>query len=161
MPGTERPNLAQLWLGRGEPARSGTVKKLWRWLADPARADAERAHFANCAWPASHPDQTQAAADRGTVTEWLPIIAELIDHQPGAGGRGRHAAMRSSLRKAACADCSPGQGGSGRPPAVTLALAVLHGLLFDLLTTGDQARIERAFDLFGTVLDAIAAEPDP
>jgi len=42
-----------------------------------------------------------------------------------------------------------------------LVLAVLHGLLFDLLTTGDHARVQLAFDLFGTVLDALTEQPDP
>jgi hypothetical protein len=40
-----------------------------------------------------------------------------------------------------------------------LALAVLHGLLLDLLATGDRARVQHAFDLFGTALDAIVESP--
>jgi hypothetical protein len=42
-----------------------------------------------------------------------------------------------------------------------LVLAVLRGLLLDLLAAGDHARVQRAFDMFASVLEAISdAAPD-
>jgi AcrR family transcriptional regulator len=38
--------------------------------------------------------------------------------------------------------------GPGSPPAATLELAVLRGLLLDLLTTGERDRVEEALALF-------------
>ena len=38
--------------------------------------------------------------------------------------------------------------GSANPEAATLELAVLRGLLLDLLTTGERGRVEGALDLF-------------
>jgi AcrR family transcriptional regulator len=38
--------------------------------------------------------------------------------------------------------------GSGNPDAATLELAVLRGLLLDLLTTGERDRVERALALY-------------
>jgi hypothetical protein len=161
MPGAERASLAELWLSEGELARSGTIEKLWQWLADPVHANAERAFFASHSRPPSHQGEPQACLGRESVTEWLPVMVCLLDHQPSIGSQGRHAAVRPSRSKAASSDELHEEDGRGSQTAATLVLAVLHGLLFDLLTTGDDARVQLAFGLFGTVLDALTEQPDP
>jgi hypothetical protein len=157
----ERVNLAERWLSEGEPARSGTIEALWQWLASPAQADTERTLFASCGRSPDHQGGPEAGLGRESIAEWLPVMVCLLDHQSTTGGRGRHAAVRRSRSKVAGSDGSPEQNGGGRQVSATLVLAVLHGLLFDLLTTGDHMRVQLAFDLFGRVLDALTEQIDP
>lgn len=160
MSGTEPVSLAQLWLSTGELPRSGSVKQLWQWLADPAQTDVERVFLASRSRSLSRRGRPKAVPGPDSVAEWLPLIACLLDQQPKVGSRGRHAAVSHGRGKAASNDELHAAGCSGRH-AATLVLAVLHGLLLDLLTTGDHTRVQHAFDLFGTVLDAITGTPDP
>jgi hypothetical protein len=104
---------------------------------------------------------TQAGLGPESIAEWLPVMVYLLDHQSGTGSRGRHAAVRRSRSKVASSDRSPEENGGGSQAPATLVLAVLHGLLFDLLTTGDHVRVQLAFDLFGRVLDALTEQTDP
>lgn len=161
MSGTEPVSLAKLWLSAGELPRSGSVKQLWQWLADPAQTDVERVFLGSRSQSLSRRGGPEAVPGPDSVAEWLPLIACLLDQQPKAGSRGRHAAVSHDRRKAANNDELHEAGCCGRHAAATLVLAVLHGLLLDLLTTGDHTRVQQAFDLFGTVLDAITGTPDP
>lgn len=161
MSGTEPVSLAKLWLSAGEPPRSGSIKQLWQWLADPAQTDVERVFLGSCSQSLSRRGGPEAVPGPDSVAEWLPLIACLLDQQPKVGSRGRHAAVSHSRRKATSNNELHEGGCSGRHAAATLVLAVLHGLLLDLLTTGDHRRVQQAFDLFGTVLDAITGTPDP
>jgi hypothetical protein len=151
MTGTEPVSLAKLWLTAGELPRSGSIEQLWQWLADPAQTDVERVFLGSRSQSLSRRGGPEAIPGPDSVAEWLQIIACLLDRQPKAGSRGRHAAVSHGRRKAGC---------SGSHAAATLVLAVLHGLLLDLLTTGDRRRVQRAFDLFGMVLDPITGTPD-
>lgn len=161
MSGTEPVSLAKLWLSAGELPRSGSIKQLWQWLADPAQTDVERFFLDSRSQSLSRRGEPEAVPGPDSVAEWLPLIAYLLDQQPKVGSRGRHAAVSHGRRKAASNDEVHEAGRSGRHAAATLVLAVLHGLLLDLLTTGDHTRVQQAFDLFGTVLDAITGTPDP
>jgi hypothetical protein len=161
MSGTEPVSLAKLWLSAGELPRSGSIKQLWQWLADPEQTDVERVFLGSRSQPLSRRGGPEAVPGPDSVAEWLPLIACLLDHQPKVGSRGRHAAVSQGRRKAASDDELRDAGCSGRHASATLVLAILHGLLLDLLTTGDHTRVQQAFDLFETVLNALTGTPDP
>ena len=161
MPGAERPSLAERWRHESAPPGSGSIRQLWQWLADPARADAERLCFVGGGRSVSRGKGTQARPGPGHVAEWLPLIACLLDNEPRAVSRGRHAAVRRETPAAAPEQAPQEAGRAGEQPAPTLVLAVVRGLLLDLLATGDHERVQRAFDLFAAVLEAISdAGPD-
>jgi hypothetical protein len=159
MSGTEPVSLAKLWLSTGELPRSGSIEQLWQWLADPAQTDVERVFLGSRSQSFSRRGGPEAARGPDSVAEWLPLIACLLDQRPKAGSRGRHAAVSRGRGKAASNDELHEACCSGRH-AATLVLAVLRGLFLDLLTTGDHTRVQQAFDLFGTVLDAITGTPE-
>ena len=157
MSGGEHTSLAQRWLGEGE-LRAGSIRQLWQWLADPAQADAARLHFVGPSRVVSRGKGLQAPPKPDPVAEWLPLIARLLDLEPRASSRGRHAAVRHETPTEASGQ-DPQEAGTGRDgsqAAPTLVLAVLRGLLLDLLATGDQARVQRAFDVFASGLEAIS-----
>ena len=160
MSATEQVSLAERWLSGSELPCSGSVRQLWRWLADPAQTDAERALFESCGRSLKRSEGGAARCAQDRVTDWLPLIICLLDHRPRAGSQGRHAAVRHGSFEAARSyethEADPG----GRQTAATLVLAVLHGLLLDLLATGDHARTQDAFDLFSMALDAITESSD-
>jgi len=157
----EPASLAKLWLEAGELPRRGSIGQLWQWLTNPAQADVERAFFESRTRSLSPRDERDADAGPDSVGEWLALIACLLEHRPRTGSRGRHAAGSDGTRKPAGDDELDAAGHSGRYTLATLVLAVLHGLLLDLLATGDSTRVQHAFDLFGTVLDAIIGSADP
>jgi hypothetical protein len=152
----EQVTLAGRWLSENPQPRSGSVTQLWNWLADPGRADLERLFFEGCGRSLRCKDGPQTRFARDSVTEWLPLIVCLLAHQPRAGSHGRHAARHGGRAAASSDERDEVADSRSRQAAAALVLAVLHGLLLDLLATGDRARVQRAFDLFGTVLDAIA-----
>ena len=158
MSGGEHTSLAQRWLGEGE-LRSGSIRQLWQWLADPAQANAARLRFVGPSRAVSRGKALQAApAKPDPVAEWLPLIARLLNLEPRASSRGRHAAVRHET-PAEASGPDPQEAGAGRDgsqAAPTLVLAVLRGLLLDLLATGDRARVQRAFDVFASGLEAIS-----
>ena len=162
MPGAEHTSLAQGWLGEGA-RRSGSIRQLWQWLADPAQADAARLHLVGPSRAVSRGKGPQARPKADHVAAWLPLIACLLDHEPRDSSRGRHAAVRRETPTEPCGQ-DPQEAGAGRDgsqAAPTLVLAILRGLLLDLLATGDHARVQRAFDMFASVLEAISdAAPD-
>jgi hypothetical protein len=83
------------------------------------------------------------------------LIARLLDHEPKVVSRGRHAAVSHETPAAASKQDPRDAGRGGGQSAPTLVLAVVRGLLLDLLTTGDCARVQQAFDMFASVLTAI------
>ena len=155
MSGAEHSSLAERWLSEGAAPGSGSVRQLWQWLTDPAQADAERLRFVGCSRPESRGKGPQARPSPGHVAEWLPLIACLLDHEPKVASRGRHAAGSHDTPVTASKQDPPDAGRGGGQFASTLVLAVVRGLLLDLLATGDRARIQQAFDIFGSVLEAI------
>lgn len=155
MSGAEHSSLAERWLSEGASPGSGSVRQLWQWLADPAQADAERLRFVGGSRPASRGKGPQARPGPGHVAEWLPLIACLLDHEPRVVSRGRHAAVSHETPVAASKQDPRDAGRGGGQSAPTLVLAVVRGLLLDLLATGDHARVQQAFDMFASVLEAI------
>lgn len=160
MSATEQVSLAERWLSGSELRCSGSVMQLWLWLADPAQADAERALFESCGRSLKRSEAGYARCARDRVTDWLPLIICLLDQRPRAGSRGRHAAVRQGSFEGVSSEEAREADQGGRQSAATLVLAVLHGLLLDLLATGDHARTQAAFDLFSMVLDAITEWSD-
>jgi hypothetical protein len=160
MSAAEQVTLAGRWLSEDPQPRSGSVTQLWHWLADPGQADAERVFFESCGRSLRCKDGPQARFAHDAVTEWLPPIVCLLAHQPRADSRGRHAARHGGREAAGSDERDEVADSSSRQAAAALVLAVLHGLLLDLLATGDRARVQDAFDLFGTALDAIAEPSD-
>jgi hypothetical protein len=155
MSGAEHSSLAERWRHEGALPGSASIRELWRWLADPARADAERLGFVGCSRSASRAKGPRARPGPGVVAEWLPLIARLLDHEPRAVSRGRHAAAGDETPVAASGQEPRDAGRGGGQSAPTLVLAVVRGLLLDLLLTDDRARVQQAFDTFASVLAAI------
>src|SRR5215468_7171616 len=85
----EHTSLAQRWLGEGE-LRSGSIRQLWQWLADPAQANTARLRFVGPNRAVSRGKGLQVPPKPDPVAEWLPLIARLLDHEPRASSRGRH-----------------------------------------------------------------------
>lgn len=126
-------NLVERWLDEdGAPPQADSVKRLWQWLTDPAHADVERLFFES--YGRSLSDQTGPWADFGkdSVADWLPFVARMLGPDNEHGKRENRA-------------------------AATLVLAVLRGLLLDLLATGETERIQDAFSLLAPTLAAIRA----
>ncbi len=125
--------LVDRWLREGEPPGEGSLERLWQWLTDPAHTDVERLFFES--YGRSLSDREGAWADFGkdSVADWLPLIVRML--------------TREHERDA-----------PGNLATATLVLAVLRGLLIDLLATGDTQRVQSAFDLLSQVLPAARRE---
>lgn len=159
---TDRASVAERWLREGEPTASSTVAELWQWLAGRTKADVEPMLLGSLGTSPKRSGGLLTRHDQETVTEWLPLIVGLLDHQPRAASSGRHAAARQGEHeppitgeRRGMAGCRAGQA------AATLVLAVLRGLLLDLSATGDRPRAQHAFDLFDTVIGPIVESCDP
>jgi AcrR family transcriptional regulator len=101
--------------------------RLWEWLADPGNAHVERLFFESFALSLRDEPGAWEGYGAASVQEWLPHLRPIA----------------SAL--VARVDSEIG---------ATLLLAVLRGLLLDLLATGDSRRTREAMALFTTVLDA-------
>ena len=162
MSGTEQASLATRWRSECGLARSGSLTQLWQWLAGSAQADLERTFFEGRDWSLKRGHKSRTGSGLDSAGEWLTLIACLLDHQPMASSPGRHAAVPSGGCAAASEDEQrDGAGHDARQAAATLVFAILRGLLLDLLTTGDDVRVQSAFDLFGRALDAVIAFSGP
>jgi len=123
-------NLVEQWLpGETGPERGDALRQLWGWLSDPAQADVERLFFESYGRSLSEPGGAWADFGADSVADWLPLVAQMIS-RPGGPGAGADQAT------------------------ATLVLAVLRGLLLDLLATGDTERVHRAFELLPGLLTA-------
>jgi AcrR family transcriptional regulator len=124
-------SMVDQWLGEEGLAEAGSLDRLWQWLTDPAQADVERLFFES--YGRSLTDQGDGpwhgfGAD--SVTDWLPLITRML--RP-VGGRAQDRAD------------------------ATFVLAVLRGLLLDLLATDDAERVAAAFQLLRRAFDVMTA----
>jgi AcrR family transcriptional regulator len=104
----------------GQQAEGATdaLRRLWDWLDDSGHAPVLRLWVESYARSLNGGEPWAGFAAQ-TVTDWLAILRPLLD-RPGESGR---------------ADA-------------TLTLAVLRGLLLDVLATGDNDRVRAALDRF-------------
>lgn len=93
--------------------------RVWTWASDPTRRPLYLLFFEVYALALRSPEEHKAFLDR-VVNDWLePLTAAYA----AAGDPPAHAVVKA-----------------------TLAIAVLRGLLLDLLTTGDRDRVEAALE---------------
>jgi len=102
-------------------ANDELIRRMWAYVADPAQADFERLFFALYA-RALHGDDAVRPLLEGDIEAWLAANDEL----------------------AAAAGVPP----EVARPHARLGLAVVRGLLLDLLATGDRAGTDAALDAF-------------
>jgi AcrR family transcriptional regulator len=117
--------LAAVGLVAGERTDE-VVRRMWAYVADPEQAAFERLFFALYG-RALQGDSAVAPLLAGDIEHWLEANDALLD---GAGA-----------------------GAAGVPQEVAraharLGLAVVRGLLLDLLATGDRAGVDAALDVF-------------
>jgi len=137
---TSRARLMELVeqaLGEEKAPGRGSMECLWQWMKDPAQADMARLFFESYGRSLSERDGAWADFGKDSVAEWLPFIARMLSGDDGQD--------------------EPARGTT----AATLALAVLRGLLLDLIATGDNDRVQGAFDLFCDIFLARARQPGP
>lgn len=95
------------------------LSRIWTWASDPARRPLYLLFFEVYALALRSPAEHKAFLDR-VVEDWLePLTAAYA----AAGNPPAHAQAKA-----------------------TLAIAVLRGLLLDVLTTGDRERVETALE---------------
>lgn len=102
----------------------GAFGRLWEWLADPANAHVERLFFESYALSVREDPGAWDGYGAASVAEWLPHLRPVA---------------------AALSEADPSVG-------ATLLLAVVRGLLLDLLASGDEERVQAAMGLFRTLL---------
>jgi AcrR family transcriptional regulator len=118
-------------VGAADPERA--LEAIWAAVSSPDRADEERLFYELMAGAMRGAPGTEALAAR-SVDPWLEVGSELAE-QLGADPQ----AARDLTR---------------------LDIAVVRGLLHDLLVTGDREEVERAFRLFARwQREALAAVP--
>ncbi|WP_329494468.1 TetR/AcrR family transcriptional regulator [Kitasatospora herbaricolor] len=100
-----------------------TLRGIWAWISAPERAPYVRLIFEVHADGLAHPENYPDQAE--AITDWFDTL--------GATFRGLAA-------------------GPDDTAAPTLVMAVVRGLLFDLTTTGDRRRTDRALDRFCELL---------
>jgi AcrR family transcriptional regulator len=105
----------------GAAGLAGTGMRVWSWLAAEEHRGLLRLWTESYARSLVEPDGLWAGFARGTVEDWLKLLARS---QPIAR---RHSQSGQAER--------------------TLVLAILRGALLDLLATGEQARLTRAVEL--------------
>jgi AcrR family transcriptional regulator len=116
-----RADELALLAGTPEPADAGlagTARQLWAWLADAEHRPLLTLWVEGYARSLTEPDGPWAGFARGTVQDWLQLLAQA---QP-AGERDTPAGLARR----------------------THVLAVLRGALLDLLATGDDRRTTAA-----------------
>ncbi|MFD8751033.1 TetR family transcriptional regulator [Kitasatospora sp. NPDC059577] len=109
------------------PPGTGTpaqrLRGIWTWLSAPERAPFVRLFFEVHADGLAHPEHYPDRAR--AITDWFDTLS------------------------AAFRDVADGEDDTATP---TLVMAVLRGLLFDLTTTGDRDRADRALERFARLL---------
>lgn len=96
------------------------IQAAWAWASSAERAPFMRLFFEVYIDAIAHPG-TYSRRGQAMVTEWLDQFGAALSGTPTA---------------------------AADPASATLVIAVLRGLLLDLLSTGDQERTDRALDLF-------------
>ncbi len=104
---------------------AAAARAIWSWSADPQRRAMFRLFFAVYGRALQQPAQFDSFLSR-VVTDWMQAL-----DPPGP----------------------PVPDGAERDIQKTLVIATIRGLLLDLLTTGDEPRVHRAFDSFARDLD--------
>ena len=102
----------------GTPALADALREHWRWLSDEAQEPYLRLVFEIHGLALQHPAHYPAFNEQA-VHDWLDAIAELAGRREPAEAHG---------------------------PDHTLVLAAMRGLLLDLLSTGERARVQVAFE---------------
>jgi AcrR family transcriptional regulator len=126
--------LVDRWVHEGEPPGEGSLERLWQWLTDPAQADVERLFFECYGRSLRDRHGAWAGFGRDSVEDWLPFIARMLG--------GEQEADDAEILSTA-----------------TLVLAVLRGLLLDLLATEDLQRVQRTFALLRHMLSSVTSVP--
>jgi AcrR family transcriptional regulator len=121
-------------LAHGLPSNGATfeerLRAIWAWLSAPERAPFVRLFFEVHADLLAHPEHYPDQA--GAVTEWFGPLGTVF------------------------ADVATGNDDTA---TVTLIMAVMRGLLFDLTTTSDHERTELALEQFAALLQAAGPRP--
>jgi AcrR family transcriptional regulator len=118
--------LVEQWV-RQAAAPADRIERLWQWLADPEHSGIERLFFESYARSLHNDDGAWAGFGRASVSDWLPVIDRLLSTTVRGSGR-------------------------GAGPMPTFVLAVLRGLLLDLLATRDRERVGQAFAVLAEVV---------
>ncbi len=119
--------LAAVGLVAGERTDE-VVRRMWAYVADPELAAFERLFFALYG-RALQGDPAVAPLLQGDIEHWLEANDALLE---GVGGDAGPAGVPREVARA----------------HARLGLAVVRGLLLDLLATGDRAGVDAALDVF-------------
>ena len=119
--------LAAVGAVAGEQADE-VVRRMWAYVADPELAGFERLFFALYG-RALQGDASVAPLLQGDIEHWLEANDALLE---GAGAGAEFAGVPREVARA----------------HARLGLAVVRGLLLDLLATGDRAGVDAALDVF-------------
>jgi AcrR family transcriptional regulator len=119
--------LADVGMVAGERTDE-VVRRMWAYVADPELAGFERLFFALYG-RALQGDPAVAPLLQGDIEHWLEANDALLE---GVGGDAGPAGVPREVARA----------------HARLGLAVVRGLLLDLLATGDRAGVDAALDVF-------------
>jgi len=106
---------------------AAAARVIWSWSADPQRRAMFRLFFAVYGRALQQPEQFEAFLSR-VVTDWMQALDPAVPRVLE---------------------------GADRDIQKTLVIATIRGLLLDLLTTGDEPRVHRAFEAFARDLDPL------
>ncbi|SIQ76446.1 TetR/AcrR family transcriptional regulator [Micromonospora avicenniae] len=129
-----REELALLDQVRSDPEGGDpttVVRAIWRWLVAPAHRPLLTLWLEAYARSLVDPRGPWAGFARQTVDDWLTVLAGSPDHEDTADARAER----------------------------TLTLAVLRGVLLDLLATGDVDRTTAAVERHLNLVDAVVPGP--
>lgn len=96
------------------------ARAIWAWSADPQRRAIFRLFFTVYGRALQQPEQFDSFLSR-VVTDWMQALDPAVPPLPDGADQDTHK---------------------------TLVIATIRGLLLDLLTTGDEPRVHRAFEAF-------------
>ncbi|MGH3502646.1 MAG: hypothetical protein ACRDQA_17405, partial [Nocardioidaceae bacterium] len=102
--------------------QTAVVSALWRWLTDPQQQPVVRLFFEGYARSLQPDPGPWEEFGRASVEEWLRLLDQVLEAADGPDNRA--------------------------PRQATLLLAVIRGLLLDLLATGETERIAAALGDF-------------
>lgn len=108
------------------------LRGIWAWISAPERAPFVRLFFEVHADGLVHPENYPHQAE--AITDWFDTLGAVFH------------------------DVTAGRNDTVTP---TLVMAVIRGLLFDLTTTGDRRRTDRALDRFCELLGPALRQPRP
>jgi AcrR family transcriptional regulator len=119
-------------LAGAQPDLPGAARAIWAWSSSPRHRAMFGLFFAVYGRALQQPELFRSFLDH-VVSDWMAVLDGCLP--PGT---------------------APGDGRTAR----TLVIAVLRGLILDLLTTGDEQRVGQALEAFlGTLDEDGAASP--